>query len=186
MKKFALVITVMFIAATAFAAEMGMGKPAPADKPAEPKPPALKLKVGDSMIDFELKDVNGKTVKTADLRKGKALVFRFTSSTHKNAEMQVSPMLKAVEKYGDKIVVIDIAVKEPLAKDQLLAYNKEQKKTWTTLLDADGAVADKYGAPIPTLIIVDLKGKIAGQSAQYVHWANLEPVLDDILGIETK
>lgn len=179
MKKLALVLAVMFIAATAFAYP-GMGKPGAG---AAPAPPKYKIQMGQPMVDFELKDMADQVVKSADLRKDKVFIFRFTASTHRNAEMQVAHIKKAMAKYGDKIAVIDIAVKEPLAKEALEAYYKGQGKDWATVLDTDGAIADKYGASAPSIIIAGKDGKIVGQG-QFVPWFQLEPALDEILGMK--
>lgn len=132
----------------------------------------------DAIEDFTLKDLDGKEVKLADLRKDKALVLDFTTTWCGWCKRLAPHLEKIKSEYKDKdLVVVKIDVKEPANK--VKAQYKDYKGT--VLLDEDGAVAKKYGVRgFPTVIIANKKGEVVGRG-HYMPYEDLKKHVDKAL-----
>ena len=135
--------------------------------------------VGDKVIDFTLKSVDGTEVKTADVRKDSVFLLKF-GATWCGWCNKEAPHLIAVNKdYAGKVVVLDVDVKEPAEK--VVAHNKTLGTTYTTLLDPKGEVAASYGVSgIPVVIIADKEGTILYRG-YYTKLEDLKKVIDGAL-----
>lgn len=145
---------------------------------AEEKAPA----VGDQIIDFKAKDLDGKELNTADLRKEKVLILKFGASWCGWCNRQ-SPVLTKIQKeYADKVVVIDVASKEPLAPEKYKEHKaKNGGEGYVTLLDTNAAELGKYQVRgIPLVLVADKNGKITFKSA-YTDYEKLKAEVEKAL-----
>jgi len=141
-------------------------------------------KVGEKVTDFELKDVDGKLVKSAEFRKDKAYVIKFGATWCPPCNRQISELNKVVEEYGDKVAVLDVDVREPAEK--VKAHAKKTGIKYKVVLDADGAVAKDYGVRgIPVVIVADKDGKVL-YSGHYTKYEVLKKHLDAALAEKTE
>jgi len=140
---------------------------------------AGKPAVGDRVIDFELKDLDGKAVKTAEARKDKPVILKFGATWCGWCNRQIPHLNQVQKEYGKKVAVIDIDVRE--AASRVRAHNKKRGVAYLTLLDPDGAVAGKYGVSgIPVVIVADKTGKIVYRG-YFTKYEVLKKVLDRLL-----
>jgi thiol-disulfide isomerase/thioredoxin len=131
------------------------------------------------VIDFELKDLDGKTVSSADVRKGKVLVLKFGATWCGWCNKQIPQLNGVVAHYGNKVAVLDVDVEEPA--DKVRRHNASYKTTYMTVLDPDGAVADSYGVRgIPVVLVVDPAGKIIYRG-NYTPSRRLQEIIDPLL-----
>ncbi|MCA9629415.1 MAG: thioredoxin family protein [Myxococcales bacterium] len=133
-----------------------------------PKASVQAAKVGEAAPDFELKDLDGKSVKLSDY-KGKVVVLEWFNPG--------CPFVKAAHKRGS---LVDTAKKETAKGVVWLAINSgapgkqghgiEANKQGSTefgmtnpvLLDEDGKVGKAYGAKhTPHMFVIDKAGKLA-------------------------
>ena len=170
MSKFTCLLVVVLLFAAPLACSYGAGK-----APPPPKGP----KVGDKITDFELKNLEGTSVKTEDARKDKVLVLVFGTTWGPPCEKQVPELLKVQKEYGDKVVVVGVYVKD--TADKVKAYNEKLTVTYPTLMDSDGAIGLEYGARrFPTVIVADKDGKITYRGGS-TDFAKLKKAIDALL-----
>jgi peroxiredoxin len=114
---------------------------------------------GSPAPDFQLKDLQGETVKLSDLR-GKALVIHFwaTWCPHCLTEMPLLQKLDASLRHeGAQILAINLG--EP--RKQVERYARERGLSFPILLDPRGRAAQAFGVVgLPTTILVDAEGRI--------------------------
>lgn len=128
---------------------------------------ALRTEVGGVAPLFEKKDQNGKVVRLADYR-GKYVLLDFWGSWCSPCRAS-HPHLRELEaKYAPKgLVVINIASEHGKdARDIWLKAVKEDKMTWTQILNNEGQeqcdVVKEYGiTAFPTKMLIDPEGRIA-------------------------
>jgi peroxiredoxin len=117
---------------------------------------------GSDAPDFQLKDLQGKSVRLSSLH-GKTVVLHFwaTWCPHCLAEM---PLL---ENAGQELVargaqVLAINLGEPHKK--VVRYAQEHGLKLTILLDSRGKAAQAFGVVgLPATLVIDPEGRIAGQ-----------------------
>ena len=137
-----------------------------------------------SMIDFELKDLDGNNVSTAESRKGKVLVLKFGATWCPPCNRQIPHLNQVQQEYGGKVAVLDVSVGE--RADHVRAHNKKHGVTYTTLLDADNSVARKYRVRgIPLVLVVDKDGTVAYRGA-FTRFGALKRVIDRLLREQAK
>lgn len=114
----------------------------------------------NALPNWELKDVNGNTVRLADYigKKGVLMVFFATWCPHCMAE--VPQLVEFTNKHqGQPVEVIAIAIKQP--PQTIQQFIKSRGVNYTVVLDENGAVAQQYGVPgIPLNIGVDGTGAV--------------------------
>lgn len=143
---------------------------------------AEKPGVGDSVVDFELKGLDGKAVKTEEARKDKVFLLKFGASWCVWCNRQVPHLNKVTEEYKDKVAVLDVDVKEEA--DKVREHNKKVGTKYTTLLDPDGKASAQYAVRgIPVVIVADKAGKVAYRG-YYTDYAKLKEVIDGLLKTE--
>lgn len=150
-KKVFLILLVLFIT---FSVALCFGQYKPSDS----------LKQGKMAApDFSLDDINGKTFKLSS-QKGNPVVM-FFGATWCPACRGELPKYKALyDKHsssGLKFLYIDINE----SSRKVARFAKENSLPFIVLLDQDGGVAHSYDIiGVPTLILVDKQGNIAGIS----------------------
>jgi peroxiredoxin len=120
------------------------------------EPSALEGKVA---ADFELKDIDGKTVKLSDA-KGSVVVLDFWATWCPPCRAGLPHLAAASEKYKAKGVKV-YAVNQQEERETVAKFLAEQKLSLVALLDADGEVGKKYGVSgIPQTVVIGRDGNI--------------------------
>ncbi|MFW6162057.1 MAG: TlpA family protein disulfide reductase [Planctomycetota bacterium] len=131
---------------------------------------------GDKLINVPLTTLSGKKTSLAKIVKGKVTAFKFGTTWCGWCKKELAEFEKVIDKYGDKVVTLDIDVKEPAAK--VKASHKKLNVRTPVVLDPQGKAAAKYDVRgFPTLIVADHKARVLLRS-YYVPFAKLEPILD--------
>lgn len=128
--------------------------------------------IGKPAPEFELKDLDGKTVKLSDY-KGKTVVLEWFNPECPVVKGSHSKgTLKGMDEKVTKDGVVWLAINSGAAGNEGTGAekNKKAKTDWnmaaTILLDEDGVVGKKYGArTTPHMFIVDSKGNLAYRGA---------------------
>lgn len=148
-----------------------------------PKPPkaaeAQPKDVNVEIADFELKDLAGKTVSTAEARAGKVLVLKFGATWCPTCTQQIPHLTKAAEAYPGKVLVLEVDIGEPA--DKVRAHAAKDGAKHTILLDETGRTAATYRLrDIPTVIVAGKDGKIAYRG-HYTPFKALKEKIDPLL-----
>jgi peroxiredoxin len=133
-----------------------------------PKEAAKGAELGKPAPDFELKDLDGKTVKLSDY-KGKTVVLEwFNPECPVVKGSRSKGTLKGMDERVTKDGVVWLAINSgaPGMEGTGAEKNKKAKADWgitaAILLDEDGVVGRKYGAKTtPHMFIIDAKGNLA-------------------------
>jgi len=138
-----------------------------------------KFDVGDEVEDFTLKAPDGNEVNTEELREDKVFVLKFGATWCPPCNAQVPELNKVVEEYGDKVVVLDVNIREEA--EQVAQHHENLGAKFGTVLDSDAAIAQKYDvAGIPVVIVADQEGKIVYRG-HYTPFDNLKRVIDPLV-----
>lgn len=107
--------------------------------------------------DFELKDMNGNTVKLSDFL-GKKVMINFWATWCKFCVQEMPDLMKLQEAHKDDLVILYVNVGE--SKEKVQEFIDEQKLTGTILLDEKMEVAKMYGVDAyPTTFAINEKGE---------------------------
>lgn len=130
----------------------------------------MTLTAGDPAPDFELPDQDGKTVRLADLRGRKVLVYFYPKADTPGCTAQSCALRDVRGQIGDT-AIIGISRDKPAAQKK---FDEKYNLGFTLLSDEDHAVADAYGAwgersmygkkymgIIRSAFLVDEDGKVA-------------------------
>ena len=172
------ILAVAALPALAFGMGDGQKKdaPKPADKPhaekSEKPAEAPKLEIGKAAPAFELKDLDGKTVKLADF-KGKVVVLEWFNPECPVVKGQHDGgCLKDCAAKATKDGVVWLAINSSGAGMEGSGVDKNKKAAadWKmehpVLIDEDGSVGKMYGSKnTPTMYIIDAKGMLAYHGA---------------------
>jgi thiol-disulfide isomerase/thioredoxin len=126
-------------------------------------------RVGAFAPDFTLVDaVTGESVSLASL-KGKPVWINFWATWCPPCREEMPEMQQFYEKYkGQDLAIVGVNVQE--SDSQVQQYVKEGAFTWTFVLDAEGAITDRYlVGGLPSHFFVDAEGVV-----QAVHMGGLE------------
>ncbi len=108
--------------------------------------------------DFELKDMEGNTVKLSDFL-GKKVMLNFWATWCKFCVQEMPDLMKLQEAHKDDLVILYVNVGE--SKDKVQKFIDEHKLTGTVLLDEKMEVASMYGVDAyPTTFAINEKGEM--------------------------
>jgi len=114
--------------------------------------------VGELAPDFELKTLDGKTVRLRDYA-GKPVVVNFWASWCHPCREEFPVFRDALERHDD-FVMLGVDFRD-IASDAR-KFAKQQGATWPILQDPDGALALAYGVrAVPQTFFIDRDGKIS-------------------------
>jgi peroxiredoxin len=118
------------------------------------------LNVGDTAHNFSLSDLDGRQVTLADYQ-GQPVVINFWATWCPPCRLEMPEFQRAYEEYEDDDLVI-LAVNEAEEPEVVRSFfYDEMGYTYTPLLDADGRVAEAYGAiGLPSTFFVDAGGRV--------------------------
>ena len=112
--------------------------------------------------DFELKSIDGKSYKLADLR-GKAVLLNFWATWCPPCKIEIPWFIELQKQYADKgLVVVGVAMDDDTNKQKVVSeFANEMKIDYPILLGTD-QVADQYGGvdALPTTFFIGRDGKI--------------------------
>lgn len=115
---------------------------------------------GKAAPDFELVDLNGKTVKLSDYR-GKAVLLNFWATWCEPCKVEMPWFADLQQRYGgDGLQVVGIAM-DDAGHDTIAKFAQDMKVNYTVLLGKN-ATSDAYGGVefLPTTFFIDRKGNI--------------------------
>jgi cytochrome c biogenesis protein CcmG/thiol:disulfide interchange protein DsbE len=117
--------------------------------------------VGDIAPDFTLKDLKGRNVSLLDYR-GHVVILDFWASWCPPCNKTIPELVFVQNKYGEKgVVVLGIAIDDGRSDaSALFAFSKEHRMNYPILIGSDGVEGIYEIRSIPTLFLVDQKGKI--------------------------
>ena len=119
--------------------------------------------------DFELAALAGGKLKLSSFR-GSVVYLNFWATWCPPCRAEMPSMERLYTRLKDKGLEI-VAVDLQESKDQVQKFVKENKLTFTVLLDSSGTVGSAYGAQsIPTTYLVDRRGMILGRSIGGREW----------------
>ena len=126
---------------------------------------------------FSLPDTRGKMVKLSDY-KGKLVVMPFFATWCPPCRKEMPTIQKLYEelKSNKKIAIIAVGIDRG-GKDKIISFAKENGLTFKILVDEDNKVANSYGVSnIPTVFIIDKKGRIIEKVVGSRDWSDKETV----------
>lgn len=125
---------------------------------AAPENPEVVFKRDAAFPDFEVMDVAGQVIKTAELRKAKALVITFSNKL----PPEIIPMINELAgKYGNKVVFLDIVMDTNIKPKEIVDYYENAKAMIVPAFDAEGKLGKRFAlAKLPCVLIVDKDGKV--------------------------
>ena len=120
-------------------------------------------------VDFQLKDLNGNTVRLSDFQ-GKIVFLNFWASWCPECRFEMPWMQKLYAHFKDKdFAMVAINLNEPAAV--VIKYFREHKLTFTALLDSINELGAPFGIRgIPTTFIIDRDGGIIGKALGSRRW----------------
>jgi cytochrome c biogenesis protein CcmG, thiol:disulfide interchange protein DsbE len=130
------------------------------DTPTKPASPEVKAEIGYLAPDFNLKDINGKSVKLSDLR-GKPVYINFFATWCPPCKEEIPELQKFYNANKDKMVflAIDITFNDKL--EDVKTMIQENNLTYPILLDEDqknGAAAIYEITGVPEHYFIDKDG----------------------------
>lgn len=113
----------------------------------------------EQAINFELKDLSGKTVSLQDFN-GKVVFIDFWASWCPPCRASIPAVEKLYEQYKDDedFVVLGINLQED--KDTILKFMKKQKMNYPVLLSDKKVISNYKISSIPRFFIIDKNGEI--------------------------
>jgi peroxiredoxin len=119
--------------------------------------------------DFTLKELSGKPITLEGLR-GKVVFLNFWATWCPPCVIEMPSMEKLHQEFGnDGLVILAINFRE--TPEQVKAFVKKHKLTFSTVLDREGEVFELYQAwGLPMTTIINKRGEIAGRAMGYRDW----------------
>jgi len=117
---------------------------------------------GKPAPDFELKSIDGKSYKLADLR-GKAVLLNFWATWCPPCKIEIPWFIELQKQYADQgLVVVGVAMDDDTNKQKVVSDFVSQMKIDYPILLGTDQVADQYGGvdALPTTFFIGRDGKI--------------------------
>jgi peroxiredoxin len=112
--------------------------------------------------DFELKSIDGKSYKLADLR-GKAVLLNFWATWCPPCKIEIPWFIELQKQYANQgLVVVGVAMDDDTNKQKVVSEFASQMKIDYPILLGTDQVADQYGGvdALPTTFFIGRDGKI--------------------------
>ncbi|HTS17423.1 MAG TPA: TlpA disulfide reductase family protein [Verrucomicrobiae bacterium] len=125
------------------------------------------IKVGDPAPDFSVMDLSNHPVTLASYRGQKVVVMDFWATWCGPCRMGMPGLQDLHDKYKDRGLEV-LSVNQGESANQVSNFIQRKKYSFHVVLDADGAVGNKYGVQaIPTLVAIDKQGNVRYMSVGY-------------------
>jgi thiol-disulfide isomerase/thioredoxin len=109
--------------------------------------------------DFAVKDLEGKTISSADLR-GKVVLVNFWATWCPPCRAEIPDLIRLQEKYRGKLVVVGISEDE-IPPDEVKAFVAEQKMNYPVAMTTPALAKVFRGvSALPTTFVIDRDGKV--------------------------
>jgi thiol-disulfide isomerase/thioredoxin/outer membrane lipoprotein-sorting protein len=137
------------------------------------QPPTAEELVGQPAPDFELKTLDGKTVRLRDFKGKKAVVLDFWATWCGPCLVGLPAVQQVAEAAGDDVVFFAINKREDA--DTIKAFLKQHNFDPTVLLDTDNKVSDAYNAfSIPQSVFINKKGIVTSAKTGIPRASSME------------
>jgi peroxiredoxin len=135
----------------------------------------LKITHIDESIEITLRDIHGDRVRLSDFR-GKIVFLNFWTTWCPTCRHEMSAMEKLHQKLKDNdFAMVTVNIQEPASI--VKAFYRENKLTFTTLLDLTGEVSAEFNIQaIPSTFILDKTGRIIGGALGAREWDSKESI----------
>ena len=159
----------------------GPAQPTPSVNTAPTQTVSEGVNIGDRAIDFELKTLDGKTVKLSDLR-GKPVLINFWATWCGPCRFEMPFLQQINDSYAARglvLLAVDIA-ESPATVEKFMT---ELNLSLIVPMDTDKKVAKAYGiAAIPTTYFIDKNGIIQQRMVgAFPNKATIETMLKTII-----
>jgi peroxiredoxin len=117
---------------------------------------------GRTAPDFELKSIDGKSYKLADLR-GKAVLLNFWATWCPPCKIEIPWFIELQKQYASQgLIVVGVAMDDDTNKQKVVKDFADQMKIDYPILLGTDQVADQYGGvdALPTTFFISRDGKI--------------------------
>ena len=124
-------------------------------------------------VDFSLVNLDAKIIRLSDYR-GKIVFLNFWASWCAPCRIEMPAMQKLHDKYKNhQFAMLAVSLKE--SGKQVRSYFKENKLTFSALVDPKGKVAQQFRViSIPTTLIINKEGRIIGHAIGPRDWESKE------------
>lgn len=134
----------------------------------------------NTVPDFSLKDLGGKTVKLSDYR-GKIVILNFWAVWCKYCKLEMPDLNELdseLKKSGEAVILaVDVQESEATVKKYISSNNINLK----VLMDKDGSVAQKYEVSgFPTTYLINKDGSLYRTIVGMTDKATLEGILNEL------
>ncbi len=134
------------------------------------------VKVGQPAPDFELKSMDGRTVRLSDYR-GKAVLVNFWATWCEPCKIEMPWFVDLKKQYGPEGFEILGIADDDSGHDAIVKFSQEMGVNYVVLQGTDN-VADQFGVEgLPTTFYIDRSGKVIDHTIGLVSHKEIE---DDI------
>lgn len=142
------------------------------------------IAIGSRAVDFELPDLDGKTVKLLEVvGKNQVTIVNFWATWCPPCRGEIPDLIRVYQKYSaQRVTILGVNLQEEPA--QVKDFAKKNRMNFPILTDTAGKAAKIYNVyAIPTTFVLDAKGvirhKIEGSTTSKVLEAKVKDVLQE-------
>lgn len=134
----------------------------PGNSSATPGSPAP-VAVGTPAPDFELQDLDGRTVRLSDFR-GKVVFLNFWATWCPPCRQEMPEIRRLVEKNLPDVVVVGVNTSDTAPPAEVKAFMEKNGYPWLVLYDKGSLVGRRYGVVyLPTSYFIGPDGTVRGR-----------------------
>ena len=155
----------------------------PAASAGQARPIVIRLAKNPSPVPtFQLPDLNGKTISTAELR-GKVLVLNFWATWCAPCRAEIPELIKLQAQYRDRLQIIGFSMDEAPAKD-VKSFVEQNGFNYPVVM-ANPKVSQDFGgvAALPTSFIVNAQGGVVQKHVGLLPRETYEQEIRSLLGL---
>lgn len=139
------------------------GSPLPADDSAVTPGSSAPVAVGSPAPDFELQDLDGRTVRLSDFR-GKVVFLNFWATWCPPCRQEMPEIQRLVEKNLPDVVILGVNTSDTATPAEVKAFMERNGYTWRVPYDTGSLVGRRYGVVyLPTSYFIGPDGTVRGK-----------------------